>query len=174
MPSDWNLIVEISGKNTELLVTPRADSFGVSMNGRCITVSDDIHISSPVLETVIEHQKYVTQLIKHDSTGNLRIRFKGTAFNVKVMTEVAAEFARLMPEKPEMDVSKVVSAPMPGLVKSVSCEVGEMVAEGQEVCVIEAMKMQNSLSIATTGKVKAVHCKPGDAVEEEQVLIELE
>lgn len=47
-------------------------------------------------------------------------------------------------------------------------------AEGQEVCVIEAMKMQNSLTIAASGKVKAVYVKEGETVEEEQVLVELE
>lgn len=79
-----------------------------------------------------------------------------------------------MPEKPKIDVSKVVKAPMPGLVKSVNCTVGQMIGEGQEVCVIEAMKMQNSLSIAAPGKVKAVNCKIGDTVEEDQILVELE
>ena len=36
----------------------------------------------------------------------------------------------------QMDISKQVLSPMPGLVKSVNCQVGDMVAEGQEVCVI--------------------------------------
>ena len=45
---------------------------------------------------------------------------------------------------------------MPGLVKSVAVSVGSMVSEGMEVCVIEAMKMQNSLSAAVTGKVSSV------------------
>lgn len=35
-----------------------------------------------------------------------------------------------------MDVSKVVLSPMPGMVKSVTCEVGDAMAEGQEVCVV--------------------------------------
>ena len=48
------------------------------------------------------------------------------------------------------------------------------VSEGQEVCVIEAMKMQNSLAVTTTGKVKLINCKPGDTVDDEQVLVELE
>lgn len=43
-----------------------------------------------------------------------------------------------------------------------------------ECCVVEAMKMQNSMKAGVTGKVKAVHVKAGDTVEEEQVLVELE
>lgn len=78
-----------------------------------------------------------------------------------------------MPAKQTIDESKIVTAPMPGLVKSVNCSVGDEVAAGQEVCVIEAMKMQNSLSMSGPGKVLKVNCKPGDKVEESQVLIQL-
>lgn len=49
-----------------------------------------------------------------------------------------------------------------------------MVGEGLECCVVEAMKMQNSMKTSVTGKVKAIHVKPGDTVEEDQVMVELE
>uniref|UniRef100_A0ACB8FJZ9 Uncharacterized protein n=1 Tax=Sphaerodactylus townsendi TaxID=933632 RepID=A0ACB8FJZ9_9SAUR len=48
------------------------------------------------------------------------------------------------------------------------------VVEGQEICVIEAMKMQNSLAAAKTGKVKSVHCQAGETVGEGDELVELE
>ena len=81
---------------------------------------------------------------------------------------------------------------MPGVVKAVSVAVGDKVGEGQECAVVEAMKMQNSLSSGVTGVVKvkikleifeswdgnylvqAVHVKPGDTVDEEQIMIEIE
>uniref|UniRef100_A0A8C5VIZ8 Propionyl-CoA carboxylase alpha chain, mitochondrial n=1 Tax=Microcebus murinus TaxID=30608 RepID=A0A8C5VIZ8_MICMU len=51
---------------------------------------------------------------------------------------------------------------------------GTVVAEGQEICVIEAMKMQNSMTAGKTGKVKSVHCKAGDTVGEGDLLVEME
>uniref|UniRef100_A0A3Q2T720 Propionyl-CoA carboxylase alpha chain, mitochondrial n=1 Tax=Fundulus heteroclitus TaxID=8078 RepID=A0A3Q2T720_FUNHE len=51
---------------------------------------------------------------------------------------------------------------------------GTLVAEGQEICVIEAMKMQNSLTAAKPAKVKSVHCKAGETVGEGDLLVELE
>ena len=107
----------------------------------------------------------------------------------------AGSLKRHMKEKPKLDLSKVVLSPMPGVVKSVAVEVGQMVGEGigkfmnslilleigkvnvnliSECCVVEAMKMQNSMKAGVTGKVKAVHVKAGDLVDEEQVLVELE
>ncbi|XP_067143238.1 propionyl-CoA carboxylase alpha chain, mitochondrial-like [Centruroides vittatus] len=176
-PQQWNLVANVEGKNVELDIEEEEGGGGqykVNVNGRDITLSGNISLSVPVMETVVESHPYTIQMISHSPNGIIRIRFKGTAYNVHVLTEVAADFSKLMPEKPKMDVSKVVTAPMPGVVKSVSCEIGQMVSEGQEVCVIEAMKMQNSLSIGTTGKVKAIHCKIGDTVEEEQLLVEVE
>ena len=69
--------------------------------------------------------------------------------------------------------SKLVS-PMPGTVISISVEVGDMVSAGQSCAVVEAMKMQNSLTIGRDGKVKAIHVVPGDKVADEDILIELE
>ena len=48
-----------------------------------------------------------------------------------------------MPEKPKEDMSGKLLSPMPGTVISVDVQVGDMVAEGQTVAVVEAMKMQN-------------------------------
>ena len=48
------------------------------------------------------------------------------------------------------------------------------VSEGQEVCILEAMKMQNSLVAAKSGKIKAVNFTTGNTVDEGDILIELE
>ncbi|XP_015923066.1 propionyl-CoA carboxylase alpha chain, mitochondrial [Parasteatoda tepidariorum] len=174
LPTEWNLIAEINEKSVEVCVSEKNHQFEVSVNGRKIIISGDIFLSAPVMDTTIEDEPYTCQLSKHDGAGNLRIRFLGTSFKVRVLTEVAADYERIMPKKLEKDESKVIMAPMPGLLKSISCKVGDEVAEGQEVCVIEAMKMQNSLTVSTTGKVKSVLCKEGDAVEEDQIIVELE
>ena len=48
------------------------------------------------------------------------------------------------------------------------------VNEGQELCVIEAMKMQNSMIAESNGIVKKINCKINDTVEGEQILLQLE
>ncbi len=59
----------------------------------------------------------------------------------------------IMPEKKQIDLASVLISPMPGIVKSVSVKVGQRVADGQEVCVVEAMKMQNKLTAGRAGVV---------------------
>ncbi|MCP4541445.1 MAG: biotin/lipoyl-binding protein [Chloroflexi bacterium] len=67
-----------------------------------------------------------------------------------------------------------VLAIMPGKIIRVMVEVGQQVAEGEPVCVLEAMKMENELNARQDGTVQAVHVKPGDDVEKDQVLVEIE
>lgn len=64
-------------------------------------------------------------------------------------------------------------APMPGLVVRVAVAVGEEVAAGQGLVVIEAMKMENELRSPSAGLVTAIRAVPGQAVEKGAVLVEL-
>uniref|UniRef100_A0A673A162 Propionyl-CoA carboxylase alpha chain, mitochondrial n=1 Tax=Sphaeramia orbicularis TaxID=375764 RepID=A0A673A162_9TELE len=95
-------------------------------------------------------------------------------FKVRVLSKLAAELNSYMPEKVPEDTTSILRSPMPGTVVAVSVKAGDTVAEGQEICVIEAMKMQNSLTAVRQAKVKSVHCKAGETVGEGDLLVELE
>ena len=76
--------------------------------------------------------------------------------------------------QPEIiDLERVLLAPMPGNIFSISVKKGQTVAAGQEVCVIEAMKMQNIFYAQKDGVVKDVYVKQGDSVQAEQKIYEL-
>ena len=90
------------------------------------------------------------------------------------MKEKIAKFLRQLPNKPKIDSSKIIKSPMPGLVKSISCNIGDEVNEGTEVCVVEAMKMQNSIVAFASGKVSRINCHVGDTVDGDEILIQLE
>uniref|UniRef100_A0A4X1UC43 Propionyl-CoA carboxylase alpha chain, mitochondrial n=1 Tax=Sus scrofa TaxID=9823 RepID=A0A4X1UC43_PIG len=112
--------------------------------------------------------------LSRDAGGNMSIQFLGTVYKVHILTKLAAELNKFMLEKAAEDTSSILHSPMPGVVVAVSVKPGDLVAEGQEICVIEAMKMQNSMTAGKTGKVKSVHCKAGDTVGEGDLLVELE
>uniref|UniRef100_A0A8L0DQV1 Propionyl-CoA carboxylase alpha chain, mitochondrial n=1 Tax=Oncorhynchus mykiss TaxID=8022 RepID=A0A8L0DQV1_ONCMY len=95
-------------------------------------------------------------------------------FKVRVLSQLVSTLSAHMPEKVPEDTSSILRSPMPGSVVAVSVKPGDVVAEGQEICVIEAMKMQNSLIAAKAAKVKSVHCKAGETVGEGDLLVQLE
>jgi biotin carboxyl carrier protein len=67
-----------------------------------------------------------------------------------------------------------VSAIMPGKIIRVLVAQGDQVAEGDVVCILEAMKMENELKAPKAGLVKALHVQPGRDVEMGTVLAEIE
>jgi biotin carboxyl carrier protein len=67
-----------------------------------------------------------------------------------------------------------VLAIMPGKIIRVMVEPSQQVEEGDPVCVLEAMKMENELHAHQSGTVRAVRVKPGEDVEKDQVLVEIE
>ena len=69
--------------------------------------------------------------------------------------------------------SGLVTAPMPGKVVAVLVEPGTVVALGQGVVVVEAMKMENELTAAIAGVVRKVLVKPGQIVETDERLVEI-
>jgi len=141
-----------------------------------LTIADDFNLSDLVYHPTIKDSDLspAIQLITRFPDGSLRTRYRGTPMNIKVFTQKTAGFRQFMKEKPQLDLTKVVLSPMPGVVKGVCVEVGQMVGEGHECCIVEAMKMQNSMKATVTSKVKAIHVSVGEPVEEDQVLVEFE
>jgi propionyl-CoA carboxylase alpha chain len=76
-----------------------------------------------------------------------------------------------MPEPVVIDHAKSIISPMPGAVVSVFVKPGDKVVAGQQLCIIEAMKMQNVLKAERDGEVQEVNVKAGDSVAVDELLI---
>jgi pyruvate carboxylase subunit B len=66
-----------------------------------------------------------------------------------------------------------IRAPMPGLVVKVEVEEGELVEAGGGLLVVEAMKMENSLTARVGGRVGTIHVVAGQTVEKDEILMDL-
>ena len=74
----------------------------------------------------------------------------------------------------KISAPKVFKSPMPGVIISVAHKEGDNVITGDDVCVLEAMKMQQTLKADWSGIVKKVHVKAGDQVLDGDPILELE
>nr|WDE40206.1 propionyl-CoA carboxylase alpha chain [Tegillarca granosa] len=175
LPMKWALTVQMNNKSFLPLKAKCEDGMiVVEVGGKKLSIADNLNFGAPLIHVTMDGKEKLIQLTKRLGGGKYKLRYLGTVFPVSVMDELAGKFMEYMPERVEKDTSTLVLAPMPGMLKSVSVEAGDEVAEGQEVCVLEAMKMQNSLIAAKMGKVKAVHFKAGQTVDEGDVIVELE
>jgi len=102
------------------------------------------------------------------------IRHRAARRRVLILTPMSAELHERLPHRPPADTSKQILSPMPGLIVGLWVAVGQEVKAGEQVCVIEAMKMQNILKAERDGRVKDVCAGIGDSVAADQILVEFE
>jgi propionyl-CoA carboxylase alpha chain len=107
-------------------------------------------------------------------TGGFRIRNRGADLNVHVHSPRQAELALHMIEKTPPDTSKMLLCPMPGLIVKVDVEVGQEVQEGQALCTVEAMKMENILRAERKGVVSKINAAAGDSLAVDDIIMEFE
>jgi propionyl-CoA carboxylase alpha chain len=96
----------------------------------------------------------------------------GVAVDLRVYTRREAQLAALMIEHKGADGSLSLLCPMPGLVKAIAVKVGQEVKTGEQLCIVEAMKMENVLNAERDATVKAILCKEGDSLAVDAVIME--
>jgi propionyl-CoA carboxylase alpha chain len=105
---------------------------------------------------------------------NWELQTRGRTHQVQVLPPHVAELSKHMIEKPAPDLSRLLLAPMPGLLTKLDVAVGDKVEPGQPVAVMEAMKMENILRAPKAATVKATPAKAGDSLAVDQVIVEFE
>ena len=124
---------------------------------------------------VVDNEEYTPDLVKVTGGGyHMILNGNNKDFDVSVKDE-----NDLLLEEMGLDAfarSKVndVKAPMPGMVLKVLVEEGQEISKGDNLLVLEAMKMENIIKSPGDGTVKSIGAQIGKAVDKNQVLIELE
>ena len=71
-----------------------------------------------------------------------------------------------------VDKTKMVTAPIPGVIVTINVKVGDVVTAGKELCVLEAMKMKNSIRASRAGTIAAIRVAVSEQVKNGQILME--
>ncbi|KAJ1952319.1 hypothetical protein EC988_003620, partial [Linderina pennispora] len=163
--------VDLQGTNEFTAITTLPDG---SQHESHLSVTWDV--DEPFVEVVKRDSETTNITLQYLDPLPLgfRVQYLGTKFDIDVLSPRQRELMKFMKEKEKLDTSKLVLSPMPGTIVSVAVSAGDVVAEGAEVAVVEAMKMQNVLRAPRAGTIKAVHVKPGSTVSGEDILVELE
>jgi len=107
-------------------------------------------------------------------SAGYQVRYRGSDLNVVIHTPRRAELAEYMLEKQPTDTSKMLLCPMPGLIVNMNVAVGDEVQEGQALCTVEAMKMENVLRAEKSGVVSKINAEVGDSQAVDAVIMEFE
>jgi len=147
----------------------------IEINGETVTASSRYERGELVFVSHVSSVPYTLQIGSvSDGSSSLSLIYAGTSFSISILSPLEKALSVHMPIPVVVDTSRLIVSPMPGAVFSIKVSVGDTVVAGQEVCVIEAMKMQNALRVVKSGKVKSINVKVGQTVQQDSVLIELE
>ena len=166
---DW--VVQIAGK--VFLVNVLADTAGANVifeDETSIRISGDWLPGKKLANMTASDKNLVIKINK--ITGGFRMRTRGADLKVLVRTPRQAELSKHMQEKLPPDTSKMLLCPMPGLLVKIDVEIGQEVQEGQPLCTVEAMKMENILRAERKGVVAKINSSVGDSLAVDDIILE--
>ena len=169
--TDW--VVTLQGQSFNVTIAADRDGSTVSFeDGTGMRVTSPWTPGDSLAELRVDGKPLVLKVGK--ISGGFRIRSRGADLKVHVRTPRQAELAALMPEKLPPDTSRLLLCPMPGMIVKINVEVGQEVQEGQALCSVEAMKMENILRAEKKAIVTKINAGPGDSLAVDEVIMEFE
>jgi propionyl-CoA carboxylase alpha chain len=171
-PSDEWVVMMDDGSRHLVRVDSTVDPVVAELDGKQYVVETDWQLGQPLFKAAINGKPVCIQV---DRDGWLfRMFHRGAEKEAHVVTPRTAELSQHMPVKEPPDLSKYLLSPMPGLLVKLNVKVGDEVKAGEELAVIEAMKMENSLRALADGVVKEVSSEVGDSLMVDQPIVEFE
>lgn len=170
VPADW--VVVLDDEYHFISVNPVPGGNDVTFDGEIYAVRSNWEFGEPLFRGTINGKEVFVQVARNGQI--YRLSRGGTQSDAIVLSPRAAELHRLMPRKEPPDLSRHLIAPMPGLLVSVSVKEGDEVKAGDEVAVLEAMKMENALRAERNGVIAKVHFEQGASVEVDDVIMDLD
>ena len=168
-----NWVVSLQGEKFAVSVAADANGSTVTFDdGASLRVEGEWTPGMMLADMSVDGAPLVMKVGK--ITGGFRIRNRGADLKVHVRSPRQAELALHMIEKLPPDTSKMLLCPMPGLIVKVDVEVGQEVQEGQALCTVEAMKMENILRAERKGVVSKINAAAGDSLAVDDIIMEFE
>ena len=170
--SEKPYVVDFGDRRVETSIKKNGANFMALIGGNNYEISLNLYPNDPRVICRVNEEDLILQVRK--KLPHYEIIHRGNIAKVLVSDRRVAELNQLMPEKIPQDMSKFLLSPMPGLLIKVCIEEGQTVKAGEELAVVEAMKMENSLRASKDLKIKSILGSEGDNLSVDQKILEFE
>ena len=165
-------VIKFEDKSIDNIIQKDGGGFLVQINNNQYHLSLSMQSNDPRVICSIDDQKMVLQIRKR--LPRYELVHKGKVALALISEQRLADLNELMPKKIPQDMSKFLLSPMPGLLIKVCVDEGQEVKAGEELAVVEAMKMENSLRASKDLKIKSILGSEGDNLSVDQKILEFE
>ena len=156
------LEAEIDGKSYKVGVAEGNDGLAITLDGKAVSV--DARTLDGFFTSVLIGGKAYETTVEPDGDGAWRVQVGIDAHRVVILDPLRSDRPS-RGEGSERRESGPILSLMPGKVVRVLVKTGDAVALGQDLLVVEAMKMENAVQAPVAGRVQELFVAPGDAVE---------
>ena len=163
-------VVQIDADQYPVSVVADEDSWRAIVRGETVSIGFSGNPLGSVIDFCADGIEVTAQLSR--TGARYEVFHNGAGVEALVLEPYSAALYHLMPKKAAPDLSHLTLSPMPGLLVSVAVTEGAKVKAGDEIAVIEAMKMENVIRAEHDGTVLCVHAQPGEALEVDQQIVE--
>ena len=170
VPKDW--VAVIKGEHYPITVLPVEGGYDVHVDENTFAVRSGWTFGQKLFTGTINGEEIFVQVERDQQT--YRLYHGGCRADVTILTPRAAELSRHMPVKVAPDMSGFLLSPMPGLLVSLSVKEGDAVSAGEQLAVVEAMKMENTLHAERDGIVAKINYDIGASLAVGDKILELE
>lgn len=146
----------------------------IECNKKQIELQSSWNNGEKLFRGVVNNKSVGVKIRENNLTGAYLLQYSGSDAFVSVMSPRIAELNKFMPKIQKNAKPKNLSSPITGKIIRFKVEEGEEVKAGQELVVIEAMKMENSIRTDHTVTIKKIKFNEGEAVGIGQVIMEFE
>lgn len=141
-----------------------------SVNGQ--TFEMDLKTQGSKHHVIHENQSYTIEIVNFNQKNK---SFTLKVNNQEISVSVQDKYDQLLKRLGMENVNKVkinkVAAPMPGMVVQIIAQIGTQVKKGENLLILEAMKMENMIKSPADGRIKSIEISQGETVDKNQVLI---
>ena len=168
----WQVIDNGKIINSKISFNNFNKSYDIYIGKKYLNLKSNWNIGHPLFSAIIDNNlSYFS--IKRNGPKFL-INHNGSSSELLVFSKRHAELNEIMIPRKKEDLSKLLLAPMPGLLVSLLVKEKQAVDENQPLAIIEAMKMENIIRSEKKAKIKKINCSEGDSLEVEQIILEFE
>ena len=143
----------------------------ITVDGQLLSVDFQSVADQPIYSIILEGESHEASINLTDL--GLQVLLRGQLFEVQVEDERQRRLRQSSGGIPLHHGELQIKAPMPGLVVAVPVEDGEEIGKGNNLIILESMKMQNEIKAPRDGTIQRVSVSPGDSVDQNQVLLTL-
>jgi len=162
-------LVKIGKKEYTVTIDSATHPLKVLIDGQPVETFYSTRADNSQIQLLMNNRSYDVEVAKQN--GNYSVFIYGREFSLYAEDERLAKIREVAGMDSAGDSHKELIAPMPGLITKLLKQPGDMVAKGESIIIVEAMKMENEIKAVNDGTIKEIKVSEGQSIDKNAVMV---